>query len=289
MTHDLERPTPAAAPDGTAGDDAGDAGDAPPSRHGPIAQLLISWSPLSAVLIGYLAARWVTAPLVDGAATNRWGSALHVRGPADADRWLFGVVPTVWLQQHLLGDDPGLLDALAALVYVTHFVTLPLLTAFIWFRQRERFRSWIAAVLTLTGTGYLGYVLYPAAPPWLAADDGVIGPVERTSHLGWEYLHLDVVGRLTTAGQDGSNPVAAMPSLHAGVALLVALYLWPAVGSLGRVLMVGYALAMAVVLVYTGEHYVVDVAVGWVLAILAAAVGLAVGRRRRLPPSRSRT
>jgi membrane-associated phospholipid phosphatase len=36
---------------------------------------------------------------------------------------------------------------------------------------------------------------------------------------------------------------------------------------------------MAVTLVYTGEHYVVDVAVGWLVAALATAVGSAVPRR----------
>ena len=33
------------------------------SRHGPIAQLLIAWSPLSAILVAYWVAQWITAPL----------------------------------------------------------------------------------------------------------------------------------------------------------------------------------------------------------------------------------
>jgi membrane-associated phospholipid phosphatase len=70
-----------------------------------------------------------------------------------------------------------------------------------------------------------------------------------------------------------------MPSLHAGSALLVALFLWPSVTSLWRTALAGYAVAMAVTLVYTGEHYVVDVAVGWLVAALATAVGSAVPRR----------
>ena len=57
------------------------------SRHGPIAQLLISWSPLSAILVAYAVAAWVSAPLEtgDGATTNRVGAPLHVSGPAVAD------------------------------------------------------------------------------------------------------------------------------------------------------------------------------------------------------------
>jgi membrane-associated phospholipid phosphatase len=85
-------------------------------------------------------------------------------------------------------------------------------------------------------------------------------------------MHLDAIGRLTELGQSGSNPVAAMPSLHAGAALLVALFLWQSVSRAARAALLVYALAMAVALVYTGEHYVVDVLAGWALAVLAVLV-----------------
>ena len=244
------------------------------SRHGPIAQLLIAWSPLSAILVAYWVAQWITTPLGegDGDATNRVGAALHVLGPARADEQVFGAVPSVWLQAHLVGGSPRWWDAVAALVYVTHFVAIPLLTAVAWFALRERFREWVVAALTMSVVGIVGYVAYPAAPPWLASERGDIGEVARISHVGWDVLHLDAVGRLTEAGQSGSNPVAAMPSLHAGAALLVALFLWPSVTRAARVALSAYALAMGLTLVYTGEHYVADVLAGWLVAVLAILV-----------------
>ncbi len=206
----------------------------PPTRHGPIAQLLISWSPLSVILVAYALAGWISAPLGDGdaAAANRVGASLHVTGPARADERLFGAVPSVWLQERLVDGTAHWYDAVAALVYVTHFVTIPLLTALVWFRLRDRFAAWLVAVLTMSVVGIAGYVAYPAAPPWLASQRGDIGAVERISDVGWDVLHLDLVAHLTRLGQDGSNPVAAMPSLHAGAALLVALFLWPSVSAL---------------------------------------------------------
>jgi membrane-associated phospholipid phosphatase len=45
--------------------------------------------------------------------------------------------------------------------------------------------------------------------------------------------------------------------------------------------LVAYALAMALTLVYTGEHYVVDVLVGWLYAALTVAAVGAVRRARR--------
>ena len=42
----------------------------------------------------------------------------------------------------------------------------------VWFCLRDRFAAWVAAVLTFTTLGVGGYVVYPAAPPWLASDAG---------------------------------------------------------------------------------------------------------------------
>jgi membrane-associated phospholipid phosphatase len=256
------------------------------SRHGPVAQLLIAWSPLSLLLVVYAAAQWVSAPLGvgDGADTNRWGFGLNVAGPADADRWAFGTVPTVWLQRHLVDGAPHWYDAAAALVYVTHFVNIPIVTALVWFRLRDRFAAWVGCVLLFAVIGMSGYVLYPAAPPWLASELGEVGDVARISALGWEQLHLGAVAELTVLGQEGSNPVAAMPSLHAGSAMLVTLFLWPFAGRLWSVVLVGYVLSMGLTLVYTGEHYVVDVIAGWLVAVVAViAVGVTVRSRGRHP------
>jgi membrane-associated phospholipid phosphatase len=203
-----------------------------------------------------------------------------VAGPAAADRALLGGVPSAWLQSRLVDGSAHWWDALAALVYVTHFVSVPLVTGLVWFRLRDRFRAWLAAVVAFTVVGIGGYVLYPAAPPWLASRLGEVAPVARISNLGWEFLHLDLVATISGTGQQGSNPVAAMPSLHAGAALLVTLFLWRAAGSRWRAALVAYVLAMAVTLVYTGEHYVVDVLAGWLTAGVAVAGGRGLHHRR---------
>ncbi|WP_051552169.1 phosphatase PAP2 family protein [Nocardioides sp. URHA0020] len=259
----------------------------PDSRHGPIAQLLISWAPLSVILLVYAAAQWVSGPITqhhdDGA--NRLGFSLHVSGPARVDEAVFGVVPSVWLQQRLVDGSTHWYDAVAALVYVTHFVSIPLVTAWVWFRVRDRFRAWIAAVLVFTVVGVSGYVVYPAAPPWLASQQDQIGQVDRISRFGWHFLQLDPIARLSGLGQGESNPVAAMPSLHAGAALLVTLFLWPSVTRWWRAALGAYVVLMALTLVYTGEHYVVDVVAGWLTAGIAVAAGAAT--RRRSPPERS--
>jgi membrane-associated phospholipid phosphatase len=108
--------------------------------------------------------------------------------------------------------------------------------------------------------------------------------VERISRLGWHYLQLDPIARVSAIGQGGSNPVAAMPSLHAGAALLVSGFLWPVVHRRWRAVLAVYVVLMALALVYTGEHYVVDVVAGWATAGVGLAVGAAAQRLRRTGP-----
>ena len=113
----------------------------------PHKELLIAWAPLSLILLAYAAAQWVSAPIGDGydGGTNRLGLPLNVAGPAEADQALFGVVPSVWLQERLIDGSTRWYDAVAALVYVTHFVSVPLVTALVWFRMRGRFAAWVVA------------------------------------------------------------------------------------------------------------------------------------------------
>ena len=46
----------------------------------------------------------------------------------ELDRRVFGQVPSVWLQTRLVDGPAHWYDAVAALVYVTHFVLIPVIT-----------------------------------------------------------------------------------------------------------------------------------------------------------------
>jgi membrane-associated phospholipid phosphatase len=76
------------------------------------------------------------------------------------------------------------------------------------------------------------------------------------------------------------NDVAAIPSLHAAYTLLVVLFFWSMVKWWGRLLLLLYPLAMGFTLVYTGEHYVFDVVLGWVYAVVIYAAVMLYERSR---------
>lgn len=234
-----------------------------------VGRLLTDWVPLGGLLLIYDASRGIA---------DTFGAAVHVTEPVAADRWLAGgALPTVVLQQHW---DADWWHAIATLVYASHFVATPLLLAVLWVRDRARWARYARLVIALSAAGLLTYVLYPAAPPWLAARDGVIEPVRRLSGTGWEVLGLPRAGALLADSQGQVNQVAAVPSLHTAFAVLVCLVLFPVARRVWqRVGLVAYAVVMPLVLVWSGEHYVIDTLLG---AAYAGGVVLAAAALRRL-------
>ena len=226
----------------------------------------LDWLPFTLVLMAYDHSR-VVATVVN--------LPLHESDIASAENRMFGGhIPAAWLQDHLYTPNAvHWYDAAATLIYATHFVATPALAAFLWLRNRGLWLSYITRVVGLAFAGLVTYVLFPEAPPWLAARDGLIDPVARTSARGWIWLHAGNLQEiLTSAQRDGANPVAAMPSLHIAFATLVALFIAPYLTRRWRYLAAGYPIAMGGVLVYTGEHYVLDLVAGVAYALAVHAV-----------------
>jgi PAP2 superfamily len=230
------------------------------------------WLPVVLLLAAY--------NLVRGLADN--GATPHAQELIDADVWLIGwatggQVPTVWLQQRFY--DPAVVhwwDAVASWVYFSHFVVALTAAVVLWLRDRHQWAQFMRRWFFLCATGLVTYYLYPAAPPWWAAKYGLIEEVARISTRGWKAIGMHGAGNLLNAGQVASNPVAAMPSLHTAFALFVVVFFVTAVRRRWWPLMLSYPLAMTLTLVYTGEHYIIDVLVGWVYVgitfVLVAAV-----------------
>jgi hypothetical protein len=240
-------------------------------------RLLVEWLPVAVLLLAYDATRGVADTL---------GMPVHVTEPANVDLWLGrGTLPTFWLQHTFTADWWA---ALAALVYGSHFVVTPLLLCVLWVRNRNLWGRYVRMVLALSAAGLVTYVLYPAAPPWFASRHHVIPSIHRLSGAGWDVLGLPRAGALLTDSQGQVNPVAAVPSLHTAFAVLTCLVLFPVARHVWqRAALVAYAVLMPTVLVWAGEHYVVDTLLGAAYAgvvVLVTTHGRsAVARILRVP------
>jgi len=219
-------------------------------------QFARDWAPIVGLLIVYDFSRGYADEL----------GAPHVTEMIVADRWLFGgEVPTIWLQERFYDPDTvRWWDVVSSWIYFSHFVASFAVAVVLWLRRRELWAAFMRRWFALTAVGLATYFLYPAAPPWWASEHGYLAEhVVRMSSRGWQAIGLDTAGKLLNVGQQLSNPVAAMPSLHSGFALCVVAFFFTRVRRRWLPLLIAYPLSMAIVLAYTGEHYIVDALVGW--------------------------
>ena len=242
-------------------------------------EFLRDWSLPLVVLTVYLYSR--------GIADDLGFVSVHVTAPIDADRWMFGgTLPTEYLQAKLCGipcertSPRHWYDVVLTTVYYSHFVVALTIAAVLWLRDRSAWVCFMRRYLSLNVLALAVYITYPMAPPWLAAQQGAVSEhVARITGRGWYDLKAgNFHQRLSAVG----NPVAAMPSLHAAVALFVALYGASRLRSRWRWLLLLYPLTMSFMLVYYAEHYVIDIVAGY------AAAGLVLWGCARWERSRAK-
>jgi membrane-associated phospholipid phosphatase len=233
-------------------------------------RLLADWLPLVVVLFGY--------GLLRGYASNTlWGpistlGSIHQQAFYVQQVWFdthvagFGIDPTVQLQRWLYRPGLHFWDYLCWACYMTHFFASFIIAGVLWKTNYPKFRRYVPLFVGLTFIGYLTYLLYPAMPPWMASEFGHIPPTTRIIDQVWKHLHIGLGQALFAGGNKFDNNVAAMPSLHGAYPMLICLFFWKGSSRRKRVLLAAYPIFMAFSLVYTGEHFVTDIFVGWIYA-----------------------
>ena len=195
------------------------------------------------------------------------------RAFANADRILsverlLGLAWEQSLQRAFLAV-PDLVAALNVFYFVGHFLITAIFFVWLYFRSRDGFTSFRNGFLAATALAVVIHWLYPTAPPRLAG----VG-LEDT------LLVLSGIDIGSPTSSALSNPVAAVPSLHAAYALGVGVGLIRfARRRLVRVAGVVYPPLVVLTIVVTGNHFVLDAVAG--MAVLAAGLGLARAFERR--------
>jgi hypothetical protein len=214
---------------------------------------------LEALTIAWLC--WVY-DAVTNLAPLRLGAALsHGRELLSLERTL-GIAPEHaldrWLaSRHALGV------AVSYYYDNAHFLVTLGLLAYLWWRRADIYRPLRNSLVLINLLGFLVFWLYPVAPPRMLG--GFTDVVAASGTVGSWHTG-------TLASQ--ANQLAAMPSLHIAWAVWCAVAIWrltsrPALRALG----IAYPFLTGLVVLATGNHYVLDIVGG---AILAGAVVVAV-------------
>lgn len=175
----------------------------------------------------------------------------------DVQRWL-RLPAEASLQTWALGHE-WLVD-LANRYYVSvHFPLTIAVLAWLYRYRRLAYTRAKRALLLATGVALVFHVLVPVTPPRLLPSLGMVD----TGHAGGLSIYqAPVLGSM-------SNEYAAMPSLHVGWALLLAVVLVGACRTPWRWLWFLHPLATLFVVVGTANHYWLDGLAGSVLVLAA--------------------
>ncbi len=214
-----------------------------------------------------------------------WGGTLAEGVPnalalIDLERDLGIWVEPAW--QRFFADHHLGLPAWSAFYLLSQVIVLPF-TLILVYRYRRPAYAFLRDMALLSWcAGLVWYALQPVAPPRLVAS-GLTDTVSAQTPIA---LDSDLVRLLY-------NPVAAMPSLHVGMAPVVAWALWRLTPWLwSRLLGLAYPVVVAVSVVVTGNHYILDIAGGIAVVLPAAALAAWLTRPPRgalRPPAGARS
>jgi PAP2 superfamily len=151
---------------------------APAVALGLTRQYLRDWVPFIALMIAYEFARggaeWLNADILG-------------RGPfyapmIDIDRALFlGSLPPEFVQSWFWTGHVRVFDWVIGSFNKVHFFVPPTLLFIIWLERRPHFVRCATAIVITSFIGAVIFFLFPAAPPWLASEHGLIHVVSINS------------------------------------------------------------------------------------------------------------
>lgn len=190
------------------------------------------------------------------------------------ENFLFRGIPSNFLQNALLqkGGSAGFtwLEKSLTVIHGTHFIAFLFVGLIIWIQKSDHFLKFKISFYLLISIGITGYFVIPTAPPWMAANLFKIIP--DITHFN-AILYNMAIPDLTTGFN--TNPIAAMPSLHAAFPALCCLILWKHYRWKAS-LFYFYSLSIFFTITYTGDHYIVDTIAGVLLAIICYSISTKV-------------
>jgi hypothetical protein len=192
-------------------------------------------------VLGWWAAAVVALAAYVPARSNADNLGLPVHG-SGMETFLFGSLPTVWLQDHVYSMSPSVLGWAADLVHVSWFFVPLLAAVLVSLRRPQRIGSFFRWWFAVQAIGVVFFALFPTRPPWMVSDD-----VTRVL-----AIHF-------SRAADDPNALAAMPSLHVAFPLVISVWFFRERWKAPAFVMLGYSVLLAFEVVFSGEHYVVDI------------------------------
>ncbi|HET6816526.1 MAG TPA: phosphatase PAP2 family protein [Mycobacteriales bacterium] len=198
----------------------------------------------------------------------------HVSGGLAAGRWIWHAerwlhVPSETTLQGWVLPHHGVVRAANYYYATAHLTGMVVFLVWLWVWHREQYARWRTTMAIFTGLALLVQIV-PVAPPRLIGGTGLVDTAQ-------------VYGQSVYAMFDFADQYAAMPSIHVGWAVLIAVAAWQCSRGLFRYVGLAHGVATTLIVVVTANHYWFD---GLAAVVLLALAWLAV---RALEPRISLT
>ncbi len=205
-------------------------------------------------------------------------SVVHLEGAYSRARWLWDFERAIYLPNEAAWQAwllPHEFWVQAANIYYggAHVPGMGIFLVWMFVRHRDLYARWRNRLAALTAA-CLVIQLLPLAPPRFLDELGIVDTGVKYGQSVYASFGNTVAGQLQ-----------AMPSLHVGWAVLIAIAAWTATPHWGRWVAVAHAVLTSYVVVVTGNHYWLDGAVAAVLLLLIIPIESAIRTRlmRRAP------
>jgi hypothetical protein len=217
--------------------------------------------------VSFIAAAALLYSLVRGRTDDRVEAAFdNAEQVISLERWL-GIFIEADVQRFALRGE-SVVDLVNA-IYISYWPIVFGALAWLLLRHPSRYPLYRNALLASGALSLVVFSLYPLAPPRFLPEYGFVDTIASESE-GYRSFNASAL----------VNEYAAMPSLHFGWVLLLAIAVVALVPNRAvRAVAVAVPVLMLAAIVLTGNHYLIDAAVGGVIVLAGLWIALALRRR----------
>ncbi len=171
---------------------------------------------------------------------------------AAIEEWMFGGQPVVWAERYITPARTEFFN----FFYANFYLVAPSVVMVLWFSaKRVEARHALLGIILCFYSGYVLYVIFPAAPPRLYFES--LGLFTVTLRGGPITNFQDALLQM----MPNHAARAAFPSLHSAVSLLSLHYAWKSCRWFFPILL-AFVIGLLVSTVYLRHHWVVDLIAG---------------------------
>ena len=167
------------------------------------------------------------------------------------------------------------LDLVCSVPYALFIYAVLIFGTYLYFKSYDSLRALGWAFLLTNIAGFITYQAYPAAPPWYYHAHGCALDLTVATSEGPALARVDALLGVRYFGAmygRAATVFGAVPSLHVAYPMMMAFAGWRVHGKVGRALLVAWYLWMCFAAVYLDHHWIIDIVIGSLYALIGSII-----------------